>query len=69
MGIVGAAGPPGSRVEPGHLAGSPELGGRVAKSLGEERGREQRKRRVGRKDGGALPSSQPWERWWSGPAS
>lgn len=45
-------------------------GGRVVeKSLGEEKGRERRKRRVERKVRVALPSSQPRAKQWSGPAS
>lgn len=48
-------------VKLGHLLGSLGCGGRVGESLWEERGREQRKRRVVRKHGGALPSSQLWK--------
>lgn len=48
-------------VKPGRLLGSLGCGGRVGDSLWEERGREQRKKRVGRKFGGALPSSQLWK--------
>lgn len=48
-------------VKPGHLKGSLGCGGRVGDSLWEERGRKQRKRSVGRKYGGALPSSQLWK--------
>lgn len=45
-------------------------GGRVVeKSLGEEKGRERRKRRVERKVRVALPSSQPRAKQWSSPVS
>lgn len=59
----------GDRLRRGYRSPGPSQGisqgGRVVESLGEERGRERRKRRVGRKDGGALPLSQAQERWWS----
>lgn len=46
---------PGSRIEPGHLMGNLAQGGRVVESLGEERGREWRKRRWGGRTEGLCP--------------